>query len=217
MNLKSSPLSSPTNLKNLTSSDEPEKLDELRRTEQALSRYMCVLRFCRECERTALKANKDVRVALIHIGVVLGKDGCALAMMIPFFQMFAGGPLGTGQQCEMLLVLLVVAGVINGTAPNPVRLGEMCQQLGSVLGRPSWLPVSDFALKALVTEKQEILFSIYRETQRSPLIMSSVIKLQDEVSNTQDLLIPPSSNILEGMTPPLILSNTIMSLLFSFV
>ncbi|KAG2280926.1 hypothetical protein Bca52824_052146 [Brassica carinata] len=94
---------------------------------------MCVLRFCRECERTALKANKDVRVALIHIGVVLGKDGCALAMMIPFFQMFAGGPLG----------------VINGTAPNPVRLGEMCQQLGSVLGRPSWLPVSDFALKAL--------------------------------------------------------------------
>ncbi|CAF1900476.1 unnamed protein product, partial [Brassica napus] len=51
-------------------------------------------------------------------------------------------------------------GVINGTSRNPVRLGEMCQQLGSVLGRPSWLPVSDFALKALVTEKQEILFSI---------------------------------------------------------
>ncbi|CAF1900463.1 unnamed protein product [Brassica oleracea] len=163
MNLKSSPPSSPTNLKNLTSSDEPEKLDELRRTEQALSR------FCREWERTALKANKDVRVALIRIGVVLGKDGGALAMMIPFFQMFAGGPLGTGQQCGMLLVLLVVAGVINGTSRNPVRLGEI------------------------------------------------VIKLQDEVSNTQDLLIPPSSNILEGMTPPLILSNTIMSLLFSFV
>ena len=42
---------------------------------------MCVLRFCRECERTALKANKDVRVALIHIGVVLGKDGCALGVL----------------------------------------------------------------------------------------------------------------------------------------
>ena len=33
--------------------------------------------------------------------------------------------------------------------------------------------------------------------QRSSLIVSSVIKLQDEVSSTQDLLIPQSSNILE--------------------
>ncbi|KAH0922822.1 hypothetical protein HID58_022840, partial [Brassica napus] len=38
------------------------------------------------------------------------------------------------------------------------------------------------------------------ETQRSPLIVSSVIKPQDEVSSTQDLLIPRNSNILEGIT-----------------
>ncbi|WZY96167.1 hypothetical protein YC2023_068496 [Brassica napus] len=35
------------------------------------------------------------------------------------------------------------------------------------------------------------------EIQRSSLIVSSVIKLQDEVYSTQDLLIPQSSNILE--------------------
>ena len=35
------------------------------------------------------------------------------------------------------------------------------------------------------------------EIQRSSLIVSSVIKLQDEVSSTQDLLIPQSNNILE--------------------
>uniref|UniRef100_M4DF49 NAD-dependent epimerase/dehydratase domain-containing protein n=1 Tax=Brassica campestris TaxID=3711 RepID=M4DF49_BRACM len=131
MSLTSSPPSSPTNLKNLTSSDEPEKLDELRRTEQALSRM-----------RTALKANKDVRVTLILISVVLGKDGGAL------------GPLGTGQQwfswihVDDLVNVIYEAltkpsyQVINGTAPNPVRLGKMCQQLGSVFGRPSWLPNS---------------------------------------------------------------------------
>ena len=45
-----------------------------------------------------------------------------------------------------------MAGVINGTAPNPVRLGEMCEHLGSVLGRPSWLPVPDLALKAVLGE-----------------------------------------------------------------
>ncbi|KAJ0077649.1 hypothetical protein Patl1_36562 [Pistacia atlantica] len=53
---------------------------------------------CREWEGTALKVNKDVRLALIRIGVVLGKDGGALAKMIPIFMMFAGGPLGSGKQ-----------------------------------------------------------------------------------------------------------------------
>lgn len=120
---------------------------------------------CREWEATAMNVNKDVRLALIRIGVVLGKDGGALAKMIPIFMVFAGGPLGSGKQwfswihVDDLVNLLYEAlsnpsykGVINGTAPNPVRLGEMCEHLGSVLGRPSWLPVPDLALKALFGE-----------------------------------------------------------------
>lgn len=45
-----------------------------------------------------------------------------------------------------------MAGVINGTAPNPVRLAEMCDHLGSALERPSWLPVPEVALKAVLGE-----------------------------------------------------------------
>ncbi|CAI0558059.1 unnamed protein product [Linum tenue] len=120
---------------------------------------------CREWEATAFTVNKDVRLALVRIGVVLGKDGGALAKMIPMFKMFAGGPLGSGQQwfswihLDDIVNLIYEAlvnpsykGVINGTAPNPVRLAEMCNQLGDVLGRPSWLPVPDFALKAVLGE-----------------------------------------------------------------
>ncbi|CAJ2679412.1 unnamed protein product [Trifolium pratense] len=120
---------------------------------------------CREWESSALKVNGDVRVALIRIGVVLGKDGGALAKMIPLFMMFAGGPLGSGNQwfswihLDDIVNLIYEAlsnpsykGVINGTAPNPVRLSELCEQLGQVLGRPSWLPVPDFALKAVLGE-----------------------------------------------------------------
>ena len=40
-----------------------------------------------------------------------------------------------------------MSGVYNSTAPNPVRMHEMCASLGSVLNRPSWLPVPEFALK----------------------------------------------------------------------
>ncbi|XP_078446207.1 NAD(P)-binding Rossmann-fold superfamily protein [Wolffia australiana] len=120
---------------------------------------------CREWEARAGKVDKGVRVALIRIGVVLGKEGGALAKMIPFFMMFAGGPLGTGKQwfswihLDDIVNLILEAlknpsykGVINGTAPNPVRLSEMCEQLGEVTGRPSWLPVPDFALKAMLGE-----------------------------------------------------------------
>ena len=38
------------------------------------------IQVCREWEGTALKVNKDVRLALIRIGVVLGKDGGALGI-----------------------------------------------------------------------------------------------------------------------------------------
>ncbi|KAF3435794.1 hypothetical protein FNV43_RR22886 [Rhamnella rubrinervis] len=120
---------------------------------------------CREWEATALKVNKDVKLALIRIGVVLGKDGGALAKMVPLFMMFAGGPLGSGNQwfswihLDDIVSLIYEAltnpsykGVINGTAPNPVRLAEMCEHLGNVMGRPSWLPVPDFALKAVLGE-----------------------------------------------------------------
>ncbi|CAI9103705.1 OLC1v1002240C3 [Oldenlandia corymbosa var. corymbosa] len=125
---------------------------------------------CREWEASALKVNKDVRLALIRIGVVLGKDGGALAKMIPIFMMFAGGPLGSGKQwfswihVDDLVNLIYEAlsnpsykGVINATAPNPVRMGEMCEHLGSVIGRPSWLPVPDIALKAVLGEGASVV------------------------------------------------------------
>ncbi|XP_038725558.1 epimerase family protein SDR39U1 homolog, chloroplastic-like isoform X2 [Tripterygium wilfordii] len=125
---------------------------------------------CREWEATALKVNKDVRLALIRIGVVLGKDGGALAKMIPLFMVFVGGPVGSGRQwfswihLDDIVNLIYEAlsnpsykGVINGTAPHPVRFAEMCEQLGNVLGRPSWLPVPDFALKAVLGEGASVV------------------------------------------------------------
>uniref|UniRef100_A0ACD5XA72 Uncharacterized protein n=1 Tax=Avena sativa TaxID=4498 RepID=A0ACD5XA72_AVESA len=121
---------------------------------------------CREWEGRARQVNEDdVRLVLIRIGVVLGKDGGALAKMIPLFMMFAGGPLGSGRQwfswihLDDLVELIYESiknpayrGVINGTAPNPVRLAEMCDRLGQVVGRPSWLPVPELALKAVLGE-----------------------------------------------------------------
>lgn len=57
--------------------------------------------------------------------------------------------------------MILILGVINGTAPNPVRFGEMCAQLGSVMGRPSWLPVPDLALKAVLGEGASVVRSLF--------------------------------------------------------
>ena len=54
---------------------------------------------CARWEDEALQAEQlGVRVALLRTGIVLGKDEGALKKMLPPFQFFVGGPLGSGKQ-----------------------------------------------------------------------------------------------------------------------
>ncbi|MGB7442480.1 MAG: TIGR01777 family oxidoreductase [Coleofasciculaceae cyanobacterium] len=121
---------------------------------------------CQAWEGEAEKVKEaGVRLVILRFGIVLGEGGGALAKMLTPFKMFAGGPLGSGRQWfswihrEDLVNLIIAAiqrkdmeGVFNATAPNPVRMSELCQNLGDVLNRPSWLPVPDFALEAMLGE-----------------------------------------------------------------
>lgn len=123
---------------------------------------------CREWEDTAMKAT--CRVVVLRTGIVLAKEGGALAKMVPVFSMFAGGPLGSGKQWFSWIHRDDVAGMIiqgiedptwegafNATAPKPVRMGELCSALGEVMGRPSFVPVPDFALKTLLGEGAQVV------------------------------------------------------------
>jgi NAD dependent epimerase/dehydratase family enzyme len=49
------------------------------------------------------------------------------------------------------------SGAYNATAPNPVRMGELCGALGTAMGRPSFFPVPDFALKTLLGEGAQVV------------------------------------------------------------
>lgn len=128
-----------------------------------------------EAEAQKVKAT-GTRLVILRLGIVLGMGG-AIAKMITPFKLFAGGPLGTGRQWfswihrEDLVNLILLAltrpdieGVLNATAPNPVRMAELSQTMGQVMNRPSWLPVPGFALEALlgdgamvVLEGQQVL------------------------------------------------------------
>lgn len=125
---------------------------------------------CQAWEAEAQKVkDAGVRLVILRFGIVLG-DGGALAKMIPPFQLFAGGPIGTGRQWfswihrDDLVNLILESltqpnfeGVFNATAPNPVRMSEFCQVLGETLNRPSWLPVPSFVLEAMLGEGAQVV------------------------------------------------------------
>ncbi|MEA5604243.1 TIGR01777 family oxidoreductase [Nostoc sp. UHCC 0252] len=132
---------------------------------------------CQAWEAEARKVkDAGVRLVIPRLGIILGNGG-ALSKMIPPFQLFAGGPIGSGRQwfswihvddvVNLIMQALTkpeIEGVYNATAPNPVRMADLSQTLGQVMNRPSWLPVPAFAIEALlgdgamvVLEGQQVL------------------------------------------------------------
>ena len=132
---------------------------------------------CQDWEAEAQKVtDSGVRLVILRFGIVLGMGG-ALGKMITPFKLFAGGPIGSGEQwfswihiddmVNLILKCLTtpeMSGVYNATAPNPVRMAELSTTVGEVMNRPSWLPVPSFAIEAmlgdgavLVLEGQKVL------------------------------------------------------------
>jgi uncharacterized protein len=117
------------------------------------------------CQKWEAAANStSIRTVVLRFGIVLGKGG-ALAKMIPAFKMFVGGPIGTGNQWfswvqvdDVVAVILLalqdanMSGTFNATAPQPVKMKDLCLQLGAVMARPSWMPVPGFVLETMLGE-----------------------------------------------------------------
>jgi uncharacterized protein len=126
---------------------------------------------CKQWEEEAQKAQElGVRVVLLRTGIVLDKNEGALHKLLLPFRMFIGGPLGNGRQWfpwihvwdEVNAILYAmeheqINGPINLAAPQSMRMIEFCNALGSVLRRPSWLPVPEFTLRLMLGEMAEPL------------------------------------------------------------
>lgn len=136
---------------------------------------------CQAWEQAAGGA-EDCRVVILRLGIVLDRDGGALGKMVPTFQAFMGGPLGDGQQwfswihrddaVGLIMESLTndkLEGPVNCVAPSPVRMREMCESLGETLGKPSWLPVPDFALRAVLGEGSTLVLQGQRIQPKTAL------------------------------------------------
>jgi uncharacterized protein (TIGR01777 family) len=126
---------------------------------------------CVEWEATAREAEPlGVRVVSVRIGIVLAKEGGALAKMLPPFRWFVGGKIGNGRQgfpwihIDDLTGIILHAlgaddlrGPVNATAPEPLENRAFCRVLGKVLRRPSWLPVPRLMLRLLMGPAAAVL------------------------------------------------------------
>ncbi len=131
---------------------------------------------CVALEREAERAlNLGMRLAILRIGIVLGADGGTLKALLPLYRLGLGGPIASGRQWTSWIhiadqVGLFTAaidgadGVLNGTAPNPVRNADFAKALGRAVHRPAILPTPAFAIRlafgqgaTIVTEGQRVL------------------------------------------------------------
>jgi uncharacterized protein (TIGR01777 family) len=131
-------------------------------------------------EKEAMRAtDKGARVIITRFGIVLGKNGGALAQMIPLFKYFIGGPLGSGRQwfswihlkdlANAFLFLLKnkeASAAINLCSPNPVRNKDLGEAIGKVLHRPSFIPAPGFMIRLILGEFGDVLLKGQRVIPR---------------------------------------------------
>lgn len=120
-------------------------------------------RLCAAWEEEAQRATSlGVRVVTPRIGIVLGRDGGALADMLFPFEFGLGGPMGNGRQVmpwihvEDLLRVFAhcandssLSGAVNAVAPGAVTNNEFTATLARVLRRPAVFRQPPFVLRLM--------------------------------------------------------------------
>jgi uncharacterized protein (TIGR01777 family) len=125
---------------------------------------------CATWEKIALTATTKTRVAIVRTGIVLNKEGGALAKMIPPFKLGLGGKISGGEQMmswihidDMVAALLhiqeseLLDGVINLTAPQSVSNNDFSQALAAQLKRPCLFTTPAWLLKLLFGQMADLL------------------------------------------------------------
>lgn len=115
-------------------------------------------------------AEKGIRTVLARFGIILDRNGGALAQMLTPFRMGIGGRVGDGRQwmswialddvinaLKFLLLDSAVHGPVNIVAPNPVTNAEFTKTLGRVLSRPTFFPVPAFGARLAFGELADAL------------------------------------------------------------
>ena len=151
---------------------------------------------------TAPVKDMGVRRVVARTGVVLSTEDGALPRLLLPFRLFAGGPMGSGDQwyswihiedqaraLRFLIENEEARGAFNISAPNPVRNGELAKLIGKVMGRPSWIPVPGFALRLAFGEVAEVVLKGQRAVPKGLLDLGFEFHFPAAEAAIKDLLL----------------------------
>jgi len=146
-----------------------------------------------------------VRRVVLRTGVVLDREGGALAKMLPLFRLGLGGPLGGGRQwfpwihmadevgaILFLLATAAASGPFNLCAPRPVQNRDFARTLGRQLRRPTILPAPAPALRLALGELAEALLTGQRAHPHRLLAAGYPFRHPDLPEALADLLPRPN-------------------------
>jgi hypothetical protein len=160
-------------------------------------------RVCFDWEASTAKVERayGVRRAVIRTGIALSTAGGAFPQMVMPFKLFAGGPLGSGEQylpwihmddevraIQFLLTNENASGAFNLSAPNPVTSKEFGKVLGTVMGKPAIMPTPGFALKTLFGEMATLLLEGQRQMPKRLLELGFAFKYPELEAALRSLL-----------------------------
>lgn len=146
---------------------------------------------CKAWEERALEGEKrGARVIVGRLGIVLGRGGGMLSVILPIFKSGLGGRLGSGRQWFPWIHVDDIAraidflcekgerGIFNFTAPNPIRNKEMTEIIGRIIKRPTLFPVPRFALKILYGELADVIMASAKVLPRRLLRLGFKFKFE---------------------------------------
>jgi len=125
---------------------------------------------CQDWEQASTQAlQQGMSVALMRFGLVIGRQGGAVPMMLLPVKLGVGGRMGSGQQFDDLIrgvahvwqrseqSQAATVTAYNFTAPGVVTQATFMQTAGELLKRPTFFPTPAFAVRTLLGEQADLL------------------------------------------------------------
>jgi uncharacterized protein (TIGR01777 family) len=150
---------------------------------------------------TAAVEQMGVRRVVVRSGVVFSTEGGALPRLLLPFRLFAGGPMGSGNQwyswihvedearaLRFLIETEEASGAFNLTAPESITNGEMARLIGRLMSRPSFVPVPGFAMQLAFGEVSDVVLKGQRVMPKRLLDLGFAFRFPNAESALQDLL-----------------------------
>lgn len=152
-------------------------------------------------QEASIAEELGIRTVLTRFGMILGENEGALPKMLLPYQLFIGGPIGSGQQwiswvhvddvvglIEFCITNENIRGPLNATAPSPVKMNDFGKAIGKVLSRPHWFPTPSLPLKILLGEMSILVLEGQKVLPEKALQHGYDFKYKDVESALQSVI-----------------------------